>query len=131
MLKTEEYLNIQKIEELRLLNTKKGLDKNDNFSWHVALKEDENLLGVARLFKYNDGVFLDKPCLYTYKKENFDLLFRTMLLKTLTMKIENIYVPKDEYFLQFGFKTFEDNIMKVKAKDLVFPKLCGGCKGCE
>jgi hypothetical protein len=63
MLRTEEYLDIDKIGQLRRLNGRR-LDERDNFSWHIALKEGEKLLGVARLYRLRDGLFLDTPCLY-------------------------------------------------------------------
>ncbi|NLK17407.1 MAG: hypothetical protein GX304_02635 [Clostridiales bacterium] len=63
MLRTEEYLDIDKIGQLRRLNGRR-LDERDNFSWHIALKEGEKLLGVARLYRFRDGLFLDTPCLY-------------------------------------------------------------------
>lgn len=130
MLKVEEFLDIKKIEEIRKA-AGKGLDENDNFSWHIALKENDMLLGIARLYKYVGGLMIDTPYLITYEKSHYEMLFRTLLLKATTAKFKFAYVKEiEDYYKQFGFEIYK-NIMRVKIKDIKFPKLCGGCKGCD
>lgn len=130
MLKIEEFLDIKEIEQLRAANGK-TLDGNDNFSWHIALKEDEKILGAARLYKYKDGLMLDKPCLYAYDKNYFEMLFRALLLKAVSSDFKYAYVSgNDCYYGQFGFAPCGDN-MRAVIKEIKFPKLCGGCKGCD
>lgn len=124
MIKTEEITDIKEIEKVRKA-CKRELDINDNLSWHIALKEDEEILGVARLYIYKDGVMIDKPCLYQFKSNYFELLYRTLLLKAITLKKENIYTYNDECNLKYGFKACGD-LMKAPYNNITFPD-CGGC----
>ena len=131
MLKVEEFIDIKKIEEIRKAAGGKGLDENDNFSWHIALKEGDKLIGVARFYKYKAGLMIDSPYLLTTEKCHYEMLFRTLLLKATTTNFEYVYSKEiNEYYRQFGFENYE-KIMRVKIKDIKFSNLCGGCKDCD
>lgn len=127
MVKAEEFIDIKKIEEIRKAVLNKPLDKYDNISWHIALKEDEKILGVARLYIYQDGIMIDKPNLLEYKQDHFELLYRTLLLKAVTMKTKNIYTRQSQNYIKYGFKPYKDNIMKAKFDEIKFPEKNGGC----
>jgi hypothetical protein len=127
MLQTEEIIDIAEIARARKAAGRE-LDAYDNLSWHIALKEDGKILGVARLYMYNGGLMADKPCLYKYAFSHYELLVRTLLLKAVTLKTEKIYAPQDGDNIKFGFKPCGGGIMSASYKDIVFPDLCGGCK---
>lgn len=130
MLRTEEFLDIEKIGELRKINGRE-LDSSDNFSWHIALKEDERLLGVARLYRFKEGLFVDEPCLYEHDDLHFEMLFRTLLLKTLSMSFPCAYCKERQGFEKYGFLPAGEGLMRADREKITFPKECGGCKGCE
>lgn len=127
MVSTAEFFDIKKIEQLRRLCGRE-LDSYDNFSWHIALFEDDLLLGVARLYRFDGGAMLDNPILYKKNYAHSELLFKTLMLKADTMGFDFVYAYDDNGFIT-EFKRYKDNIIKA---DIVHIKkiLCGGCKNC-
>jgi hypothetical protein len=71
---------------------------------------------------------VDKPYLYEYKQNSYELLFRTLLLKAVTLKAEKIFTFQDKRNSIYGFKPYRDNLMIAGYKDIIFPET-GGC--CE
>ena len=121
MLRIEETLDIKKIEELRK-QSGGSLDAHDNFSWHIVLAEDGEALGVARLYNFSDGLFLDDPCVPGNEEKYCEALFRTLLLKAVELK-KTAYTKQAGGKKKHGFAAFGD-IMKADYKSILFPKRC-------
>lgn len=130
MLEVKEFLDITAIEKIRLKCSGKGLDDHDNFSWHIALSDGGEIIGVARLYKEGDFLLLDKPMLPAFVQSHFEMLFRTLLLKAETSGFKRAAVREvSDYYLQFGFEQAGDKMI-VDTDKIKFPKLCGGkCGG--
>ena len=132
MLKITEFLDIDKIAQLRELNGAE-LDQNDNFSWHIALTDGGRLLGVARMFRTRDGDFyIDRPYLYSDNSAHGEMLTRTLLLKAQTIGGANAVTRGSaEEYAKYGFKQASGGTLTVAAEDILFPRSCGGsCTGC-
>lgn len=127
MLKITEFLDIDKIEELRKRCLNKDLDDFDNFSYHIALIDEEKLYGVARLYKKDGAVVLDNVALEKFAEDNhYEMLFRALLLKAISINCKYITAEREreiEFYLKFNF----DSNLKAEPEKIVFPKICGDC----
>jgi len=124
MLKVTEFLDIDKIEELRKKSLNKGLDEFDNFSYHAALTENDKLCGTARLYKKGNNIIIDNIALEKFSEGHYELLFRAMLLKAINIGCRFIVANKErerEFYFKFNF----DKELKVESDKIVFPSTCG------
>jgi hypothetical protein len=128
MLNTAEFFDIKTIEKLRKINGRE-LDDYDNFSWHIALYEDGELLGAARLYRYGGGVMLDKPALYKENAFHSELLLRTLMLKAVTAGFKYVYADKDNGLIT-KYAPHKDGIIKADIAHIE-EILSGGCNKCQ
>lgn len=137
MLTITEFLDIKEIEKLRAASGA-TLDGQDNFSWHIALKDSGKVLGTARLYKLSDGdLFIDRPYLYSHTDEHWEMLTRTLLLKAQAIGGFAVVSGLPKLYEKYGFKA-DGERMRMLAADIKFPKSCGGkddghsdCKQCK
>lgn len=128
MLKVIEFIDIEKIEEIRYRCLNSGLDDYDNFSYHIALVEGGTIFGIARLYKVNQDIILDNLALEKFAKDSHrEMLFRALLLKSIDLSCEYVKA-KAEYENDFYKKFNFDDDFKVKPKDIIFPKICKICE---
>lgn len=128
MLNTAEFFDIKTIEILRKLHGRE-LDDCDNFSWHIALFEDGALLGVARLYRYEGGVMIDKPLLYKENAFHSEVLLRTLMLKAVTTGFKYVYAAKDNGLIS-KYLPYNDGIIKAEISHIE-EILSGGCHKCQ
>lgn len=126
MFKVVEFLDIEKIEDIRKRILNKNLDGHDNFSFHAALIENDKIYGVARLYKYNGDIIIDNVAVEKFAKDvHYEMLFRALLNKAQSIECNYITVKKDmemNFYLSFGFS----KELKVRPKDIIFK-----CKNVE
>lgn len=124
MLKVTEFFDIEKIEKMRKKHLNKGLDEFDNFSYHLALMDENKLYGTARFYKKEDNLILDNIALIGGAENGYyELLFKALLLKASSIDCKYIKVIADkekEFYFRFNF----DEELKVKPDKIIFPKEC-------
>ena len=122
MLRVTEFLDIAKIKEIREQVLNKSLDFNDNFSWHAALFEEQNLLGTGRLYRKGEDIVIDCISILSSEKNHLEMLFRTLLLKASISNCKRVFSPDQElkYTAKFGFKQKEDGYY-VLPYEILFP----------
>lgn len=124
MLKITEFLDIEKIGNLRKECLNKGLDEFDNFSYHIALIDEDKLLGVARFYKKDGVLVLDNVAL---KKglDNcyYEMIFRALLLKAISIGAKYIKAKQEKeknFYVKFGF----NENLTAESDKIIFPKEC-------
>jgi len=126
LLKIIEFLDIEKIEDIRKRVLNKNLDKFDNFSFHLALIEEGVIHGVGRLYKQNGNIVIDNIAVEKFAESKYyEILFRALLNKSQSIECNYVTAKKDKetnFYFQFGF----DKELKVKSKDIIFK--CGCIK---
>ena len=128
MLEIKEFLDIEKIENIRVRSLNKKLDEHDNFSYHIALVEKDKIYGVARLYKQNLDLVIDCVACESFSNEcHLEMLFRALLLKAQNIECRYV-IAILEHDLNFYKKFNFDNDLKAKPVDLVFPKMCKNCE---
>ena len=100
------------------------MDEHDNFSFHIALIENDIVYGVARLYKKNGNIVIDNIVVENFAKNlHYEMLFRALLNKSQSIECNYVTVIKDkepDFYFQFGF----DKNLKIKPKDIIFKCDC-------
>lgn len=135
MLRVEEFFDMDALSALRRRALGQGLDEHDNFSWHIALKDGDVLLGAARLYRAGEALRLDDVAIAPDAGEsaaNFrEMLFRTLMLKCTVLRpawVQAVPETEDAFYQKFGFERRPDGLFWAQPERLVFPKLCKECK---
>lgn len=108
MLKINECLDIEIIKQMRELCGRQ-LDEYDNLSWHIVLISEDDVLGTARLFNFNNEKALDllnkefKTDMIKYSKEEIE--------EILNLKRNFIYVDKP--CLKVAIKEFNEMLFRT------------------
>ena len=126
MLKIEEFFDMEALDALRVRCFGEGLDEHDDFSWHIALKDDGVLLGAGRMYREGNALRIGRVCLAVNYRE---MIFRTLMLKVTVEKPEwAIADPEveDAFYEKFGFRR-EGDSFRARPEKLVFPKQCKEC----
>lgn len=125
MLKIEEFLDIEQIEKIRKECLNAGLDEFDNFSYHIALKDENHIYGTARLYRKDGSLILDNIALEKGSPDSYyEMLYRALLLKAIDLDCKYIEAKQErekEFYLKFGFS----GELKAERDKIVFPKMCG------
>ena len=133
MLKIEEFFDMEALDALRVRRFGEGLDEHDNFSWHIALKDDGILLGAGRMYREGNALRIGKVCLAEPDAPNAvnyrEMIFRTLMLKVIVEKPEWAFADPEEgdaFYEKFGFRR-EGKVFRARPEELVFPKQCKEC----
>ena len=133
MLRIEEFFDMDALDALRLRCFGEGLDDHDNFSWHIALRDGEELLGAGRMYREGDALRIGRGCLKDpdapTAKNYREMIFRTLMLKvTVEKPLWAVADPEveDGFYEKFGFVKTE-GAFRARPDELVFPKQCKEC----
>lgn len=132
MIEVKEYIEIHDIEKIRQEILNKGLDDLDNFSYHLAAFEEGKIQGIGRLYIKDGNIIIDNVAM---KTEDFfvkDILTRALILKSLSLKNENVIIFDDfeNIYEKFGFIK-KDNCYVAKREKIEFTHDCVNCGKCK
>lgn len=92
----------------------------------VALLKDKEIIGLAFLNMFEEGVILNKiGILEKLRSEGNGDFFTRALFYMLTVSGNHFYINYyDKYYEKFGFERYEQD--KMRAKTINYPSNCGG-----
>lgn len=132
MIEVKEYIDIKNIESIRKEVLGVELDEFDNFSYHLGAFDDGEIKGIGRLYIKNGETIIDGIAMKTDDFYVKDMLTRTLILKALSLKNENVVIfdKFDNIYEKFGFIK-KDNYYIAKRDKIEFTHECKNCGKCK